>query len=207
MPYHDPTKPLVNYWFSFSDGFVADSFIDLISEDNVQRLARERGSCIVYTHFGSRRFSDGNGLNPQFVERMSFLASQKDGWFVPASELLDRLLVMKDVSVVNAKKWCIIENYNGEGIEGLTLLVRSKEALFDIKGNTYKADEKGRIILRRLEGRSAVVLHKDDVHVGDVRAHLGSLEELRVVTERGFMFFKHAWIRARLRNSRRWATT
>ena len=89
MPYHDPRRPFVNYWFSSSDGHDVDAFCTLLSPENQDRLERERGACIVYTHFASGFFRDGQ-LDRRFVQLMRRLA-ERNGWFVPASELLDYL--------------------------------------------------------------------------------------------------------------------
>src|SRR5579859_4736331 len=51
MPYHDQAKPFVKYWFSSGDGSDVESFCELLSEANQEKLERERGVCIVYTHF------------------------------------------------------------------------------------------------------------------------------------------------------------
>ncbi|MBN1393475.1 MAG: hypothetical protein JW959_00390 [Pirellulales bacterium] len=90
MPYHDPLKPYVNYWFGGSDGHDVDAFNRCIREINQDRLEEEGGACIMYTHFASGFFADG-GLNPRFRELMIRL-SKKGGWFVPVAELLDYLL-------------------------------------------------------------------------------------------------------------------
>lgn len=87
IPYRDDSKPYVNFWFHSSDGGYVDSFNRLISKENVDRLEREGGICFVYTHLASGFYRDGR-INPIFDERMRYLAS-KDGWFAPASEVLD----------------------------------------------------------------------------------------------------------------------
>jgi hypothetical protein len=89
MPYHDPGRPYVNYWFASSEGAVPDSFVERIDERHIDRLEEEGGACIMYTHFGLG-FWDGR-LHPRFRELMTRLA-QRNGWFVPVSELLDYLL-------------------------------------------------------------------------------------------------------------------
>jgi hypothetical protein len=89
MPYHDATKPYVNYWFASSNGRDADAFTRCISEANQDRLEAEGGACIMYTHF-SIGFHDGRSLNPKFERLMKRLAA-KNGWFVPAATLLDHL--------------------------------------------------------------------------------------------------------------------
>jgi glycosyltransferase involved in cell wall biosynthesis len=89
MPYHDPNKPLVNAWFSSSDGGDRETFCKLLSEHNQDRLEEEGGVCLVYTHFASG-FSN-NGRVDQRVEQLLRRLAQKNGWFVPVSQLLDFL--------------------------------------------------------------------------------------------------------------------
>ncbi len=89
MPYHDPGKPYVNYWFQTSDGSNMESFIELLSEENLDKLEREGGVCIVYTHF-STGFCSDQGLDERARERLRDVAS-RNGWFATTSEILDYL--------------------------------------------------------------------------------------------------------------------
>ncbi len=90
MPYRDPLKPYVNYWFASCDGHDVESFNRRVSEENQDRLESRGGACIMYTHFAKGFYADGK-LNPRFQELMRRL-SKKNGWFVPAAALLDYLL-------------------------------------------------------------------------------------------------------------------
>ncbi len=89
IPYFDPQKSYVKRWFSTSDGGDRERFNSLLSRENLDRLEREGGACIVYTHFAKDFVIDGR-LNSATRERLQDVAS-RDGWFVPASELLDYL--------------------------------------------------------------------------------------------------------------------
>ena len=89
-PYYDPLRPFVNYWFSTSDGSTVSMFNSLLSEKNQQKLADSKGFCIITTHFGKGFWKDGK-LNTRFKEVIESL-TQKDGWFVPVSTLLDFIL-------------------------------------------------------------------------------------------------------------------
>lgn len=94
MPYQVPAKEeYSNYWFSSSDGHTLEEFSSLIAPQNVGRLVREQGACIVYTHFASQ-FVRGGKVDAVFEERLRHLASHR-GWFVPAGVLLDHLLARK----------------------------------------------------------------------------------------------------------------
>lgn len=89
MPYYDPARPLVRWWFAGTEGPDARSFARILSEENQDRLEREGGACIMYTHFG-KSFWDGGKLYPPFRQMMERL-SRKNGWFVPSGELLSYL--------------------------------------------------------------------------------------------------------------------
>lgn len=96
MPYRVKSKDeFSNYWFSASNGYTVEEFNDLVNPDSIDKLEEEGGVCIVYTHF-SCDFVDENGeLDPSFERNIRYL-SNKGGWFVPASELLDFMLAKKD---------------------------------------------------------------------------------------------------------------
>ena len=90
MPYHDVRRPFVQSWFSSSYGSGADDFCRLLSEENQDRLLREGGACIVYTHFGSNFYPIREDFK-RLMERLSTLP----GWFVPATTLLDHIAAQR----------------------------------------------------------------------------------------------------------------
>jgi hypothetical protein len=90
MPYHDPARPYVNYWFAGSEGPNVNAFNSTMSEGNQDRLASEGGACIMYTHFACGFLENGK-VDKRFkglMERMS----RMNGWFVPVHTLLDYIL-------------------------------------------------------------------------------------------------------------------
>lgn len=89
MPYHDPMRPYVNYWFSSCTGHNAASFCERLTERNQERLVEEGGVCIMYTHLACGFASNGK-VHSRTEELLRSLAS-RDGWFVPVSTLLDFL--------------------------------------------------------------------------------------------------------------------
>jgi len=92
MPYHDPERPYVNYWYASAEGATVQPFMDRLRDANLDRLEAEGGACIMYTHFGLG-FRDGR-LHSGFREMMTRLA-RRNGWFVPVSQLLDYLLAQR----------------------------------------------------------------------------------------------------------------
>jgi hypothetical protein len=89
MPYHDPQRRFVNAWFSSSDGHDVQSFCELLTEGNQDRLEEEQGVCIVYTHFACG-FVSKAAAHPR-VDFLLRRLARKNGWFVPVSTLLDFL--------------------------------------------------------------------------------------------------------------------
>lgn len=103
MPYHDPDRPYVNYWFAGSEGADINAFNLTVKEENQDRLQREGGACIMYAHFACGFYENGK-INPRFrflMERMSRL----NGWFVPVHTLLDYILTTRgDHDITNTER-------------------------------------------------------------------------------------------------------
>jgi len=100
MPYIEKNKKHSNYWFSSSDGHTVEEFNNLISEKNIDQLKKEKGLCIVYTHFASGFVNENGELNSEFKKKIEYLSNQ-NGWFAPATTVLDHLLENKKDSDVN----------------------------------------------------------------------------------------------------------
>jgi hypothetical protein len=90
MPYHDPRRPWVNWWFSSSDAGTRKRFVRILREGNQDRLARSGSACVLYTHFGANGFVERGRVDPEVARLLERLAAL-DGWFVPASDLLDHV--------------------------------------------------------------------------------------------------------------------
>jgi hypothetical protein len=98
MPYADPQRPFVRYWYSSSEGHQAPAFLKTLEDANQDRLEAEGGACIMYTHFGHGYVRDRQ-LTPEFRRAMERLA-RKNGWFVPVSTLLDLLAERNGVTTL-----------------------------------------------------------------------------------------------------------
>lgn len=86
MPYRDGDRPYVRAWYASADGGTGNRFCKLIAPENQERLERERGACIVYTHL-ARDFIREGKVRADFIERLTQL-SRRNGWFVPCGTLL-----------------------------------------------------------------------------------------------------------------------
>lgn len=97
LAYGDPQRPFAKRMFVSTEGGDLDSFLAALSEQKQDELEAEGGVCIMYTHFGAG-FTEGGELNPRFEQLMRRLAA-KQGWFVPASEMLDAICEIECPSV------------------------------------------------------------------------------------------------------------
>lgn len=188
MPYHDPQKPYVNYWYSFSEGHTARVFNRLLNDENIEKLYEERGASIVYTHFASGFISKSekgeNIINPVAETQLRKLAHQKDGWFVPASILLDRLLLMKNVVLFDTDSALIVSNLNDSIVRGVTLVVKSDDLFYDEKGGQVFPNEEGEIVIGNLTGHSSAVLYKNGSKLFLKNAEVTWRENINLVSSR-----------------------
>ena len=90
MPYHVASAPYVRYWFSTADAPDVTEFNRVLSRDRLDQLESEGGVCILSTHFGKGFVKDGR-VDPLTRDLLKYLADKR-GWFVPVSDVLDRLL-------------------------------------------------------------------------------------------------------------------
>lgn len=162
MPYHLSDKHFVNYWFGCSDGYDYDKYIRLISDANIDKLVEQRGTSIIYTHFGydfvDRRT---NTLSEYFITQMTRV-SQLNGWFVPVSTILDRFLQLRNVEIINRDDIVLIINHNDEPVYGLTVLTDERR-LYSVNDKEWKeANKDMEIILGDLPPYSVFKLGKHD---------------------------------------------
>jgi|TARA_B110000438_G_scaffold243627_1_gene243731 hypothetical protein len=102
MPYEDLKKPYVNRWFASSEGNNVKMFNKCISDENQDRLEIEGGACIMYTHFADGFCKNGR-LSEEFKKQMKRL-SNKNGWFVPVSVLLEFLKKENKKHIISFKQ-------------------------------------------------------------------------------------------------------
>ncbi len=94
MPYEDPWTPDAPLWCASSNGRLVGEFTKLLAPDNVERLKRQEGVSIVYTHL-AKGFADstrsGWVVAPEARDVFVRCARDHAVEFAPAGEVLDRL--------------------------------------------------------------------------------------------------------------------
>ncbi|MGS2724300.1 hypothetical protein ACVBEJ_11185 [Porticoccus sp. GXU_MW_L64] len=87
MPFQDPARSLVNYWFSSSSVDNVVEFERYVTKETIDNLVADKGICILSTHL-AKGFCR-NGMLRDSVKRILDYIASKNGWFVPVSEILD----------------------------------------------------------------------------------------------------------------------
>jgi len=150
IPYSSLKTPYVNYWFDSSNGQDVNIFNKILNLKYIRRLKEGKGCCILYTHFG-KGFSilkDGQiALNEETRHRLAEIAGSADGWYVPVSEMLDRLLSLKRLKFCSFSGGLILKNENPFDIKGLTLWTQPHEKYLELGGQVFESDDKGRIVI------------------------------------------------------------
>jgi len=98
MPYHDSARPYVNSWFAASEGATVDAFNAMLNEKNQERLLRENGACIMYTHF-AKGFVQNGMINSRFKALLKHMVGL-NGWLVPVRTLLDFIVQTRGGHVI-----------------------------------------------------------------------------------------------------------
>ncbi|MCX6044814.1 MAG: hypothetical protein NT075_06845 [Chloroflexi bacterium] len=89
MPYYDPKRPFVNFWFVSTDAGKVENFLNRFTRENIDQLVQQGGLCIAYVHF-ARGFVHDKQVHPRVRKSLEYIAAQ-NGWFAPVSTVLDFL--------------------------------------------------------------------------------------------------------------------
>jgi hypothetical protein len=103
LPYQDPRRTLVPWWFSAADAEDVTAFNALLNPENQDRLERQGGVCIVATHLGKGFVSDGKVVAE--TERLLRRLAARPGWFVPVGTLLDWLVAQRVAGPLPEREW------------------------------------------------------------------------------------------------------
>lgn len=157
MPFHDPRRPYVNYWFASSDGSDHQRYCRLLSRNNIARLEQEGGACIIYTHFAkgfARKSGNGYVLDPLFIRTLRDLAGHANAWFPTTSELLDRLQAIRVLEIEQTGHEIVIRNDAAGTVDDVVVVAKPKTVLTEQSGDHFGADARGVIAIGTVEARS-----------------------------------------------------
>jgi len=106
-----------------------DGFLAWYSEENIDSLEKNRGLALVYTHLDKKWLDRGTRkMRGAIKDRLRYLAS-KNGWFVPAGTILDRLRAVQKINLYHNERSLRIVNNGTEKVDGLTLISSKRRSL------------------------------------------------------------------------------
>jgi len=174
MPVTFGDTPYVNYWFYSSNGQDVAHFNSILSAGAIDRLEAEYGCCILYTHFGMGFTVEREGryeLNSATKQRLTAIATKEDGWFAPAGEVLDRLLAFQKISTYAFPGGLALRNGHSSDIASVTLVTAPHACLQVLDGRTFRANEKGLVVLPMLRTGETVILTCEHLSDDNLRWH------------------------------------
>jgi hypothetical protein len=120
MPYHDPARPYVNWWFGSTHAPSADVFVDLLTPAHLDALAASGGACVIYTHVAMGFAPDGV-VDPRVTAVLEDVAS-RGAWCAPVSEVLDHIRAERgsDAPITGAQRRSLERRWVGEQIRART---------------------------------------------------------------------------------------
>jgi hypothetical protein len=123
MPFKERHKVYSNYWFSSSDGHTIEEFNNLTCKRNVDRLVKQRGLSVIYTHFACGFVDQGGELDCTFKKNIDYISSS-NGWFAPISAILDHLLSFRENSSEN-----LVNNFYTNKLDAIWLIDRIRKMI------------------------------------------------------------------------------
>ncbi len=90
MPYSDKQyEDYCNQWYSSTFASNQWMFKKMVNKKSIDRLEKEGGVCILYTHLGYY-FKKGK-VDPHFKQAIEYLGQKKNACFMPVTEVLNLL--------------------------------------------------------------------------------------------------------------------
>jgi hypothetical protein len=127
-----------------------EGFLQWYSEENIDSLERNRGLALVYTHLDSQWLDSGTKkMRESIKNRLQYLAS-KDGWFVPAGKILDRMQAVNGLELSTDDALIKIINTGHQRLDGLTIIARNPRSLCTIN-EVLKPNQQGEVVVGTIE--------------------------------------------------------
>ena len=160
MPFHDARFPDVRFWYSASGQNL--ELLDRLTQPRLDLVAREDGLILHYTH--SSWFVDDPAIeSPQLLEpaRRGFdhIGARDDVWCAGVTEVLDRLMMIKNLVVTERPHALIIANPLDTDICHVQIEPGSAP-LFDVSGQSVEMDDRGIIVIDLIPAKSTITYYR-----------------------------------------------
>lgn len=182
MPYHQHDKPGVRFWFSASAQ--DHELCKRVSHAALDRVAREDGAVIHYAHMHLfHGYPTESRLMPVVERALRTIGERTDVWRAGVSEILDRLLATKNVTVERRRHALVLGNPTSIPLRDFQLRADCPR-LYLPGGRELLPDAESRFHLEELPAYASLPLFftRSDAELGDP-AGISAVERSRMLRE------------------------
>lgn len=116
MPYHDFSKPFVNFWFSATKGYIPTLF----TESNIDKLCEQHGASILYQYMHKYIIST-SVIKDEVKRALERVAGDSRILKKPASFILERLKSMQNVLIISNNGFIYLINASRKAVESVQI--------------------------------------------------------------------------------------
>ena len=160
MPFHDARFPAVRYWYSASGQNL--ELLGRLTQERLDRVAREDGLILHYTH-SSWFVDDPASHSPTLLAtaRRGFdhIGARDDVWCAGVSEVLDRLMLIKNLIVAVRPNAIVISNPLDTEICSVQIESGGRSHYLS-DGSALTPDQRGIITIDRLPASGTMTLYR-----------------------------------------------
>ena len=160
MPFHDTRFPAVRYWYSASGQDI--DLLNRLTPARLNRISEEDGLILHYAH-SAQFVDDPNAEYPNLLEPacrgFDLIGSRDDVWCAGVNEVLDRLLLIKNLVITERRHAVIISNPLDTEIESVQVHSGGLP-LYTLEGQVLSPDSRGVICLNRIPPSSTLTLYR-----------------------------------------------
>jgi hypothetical protein len=138
MPYFDPSKPLVNSWFSATKR----SLVDCARPSVLDRLKQENGLTILYQYLHRYADPETYSLDANFTKAIKWIAGESEILVDTVNSLMERLRKVQHIFLVEGSNFLWIINTNKEEVSNFQFKTDTDAlSVVEYDGSCYRDGE------------------------------------------------------------------
>lgn len=166
MPYHDFSKPFVNYWFSATKGHIPHLF----TGDNIDQLCQEEGVSILYQYL-HKYVNENLVIHPEVKKSLQRVASDNRILKLPVSAILERLKQIQNLVYIFHKGTVYLINTSRNAINSVKVSLDSFDG-FSSESAHKKDKVRNEVIFNKINPLSFITFRSSYVkYTSNVNVH------------------------------------